>query len=232
MTLPILVSVPHAGHDVPDEIAEQCLLSQEQIIRDGDEFASELFDISTSCAEFITTKIARAFVDLNRAPNDRRVDGVVKTHTIWNESIYRTPLSERSVDSLLQAHYFPYHQRLKEFAEHGLLFAVDCHTMAAFGPPIGPDPGEKRPEICLGNVNARSFSQEWTELIFQSFVESFPEFQVTINKPFSGGYITQIHGREMPWIQLEISRSQFLANSDVKSRVLDALSMTCTQIMK
>jgi N-formylglutamate amidohydrolase len=37
MTLPLLISVPHAGLRVPREVEKQCILSEEEIIRDGDE---------------------------------------------------------------------------------------------------------------------------------------------------------------------------------------------------
>ena len=35
---------------------------------------------------------------------------------------------------------------------------------------------------------------------------------MTINKPFSGGYITRAYGmRPVPWVQVELNRSLYLA---------------------
>jgi len=34
----------------------------------------------------------------------------------------------------------------------GVMLGIDCHTMAAKGPPIGPDPGKERPLVCLSNA--------------------------------------------------------------------------------
>ncbi|MDE0211589.1 MAG: N-formylglutamate amidohydrolase, partial [Boseongicola sp.] len=44
---------------------------------------------------------------------------------------------------------------------------------------------------------------------------------VTINDPFSGGYITRRHSTEMPWLQLELSRAPFLSNP-AKGRIVRA----------
>jgi N-formylglutamate deformylase len=227
MTLPIAISVPHAGLQIPDEAARYCQLTSAQITKDGDEFAAEIFDFRPEVSEYITTEVARAIVDLNRAPNDRRPDGVVKTHTIWNEPIYSEPIPDEIIDQLLANHYHPYHRRLSKFSKCDLMFAVDCHTMAAEAPPIGPAPGTKRPEICIGNVQGQSFPASWTTLLHDSFQQAFAPFSVTLNEPFAGGYICQYHGREMPWVQLEVSRSEFLPHSDVKSRIIQALSTTC-----
>lgn len=227
MKLPIAISVPHAGLLVPGEAAPYCQLTRQQIIKDGDEGAAEIYDLRDEVAEYITTDVARAVVDLNRAVDDRRADGVVKTHTIWNEPIYREPLPEDVVTELLDRYYHPYHARLSELSNHGFLFAVDCHTMAAEAPPIGPNPGSKRPEVCLGDVRGQSFPESWTTIIQQCFQDAFAGFQVTLNEPFSGGYITRTHGREMPWIQVELSRSDFQPKPEIRQRVLRALQESC-----
>ncbi|NQU19663.1 MAG: N-formylglutamate amidohydrolase [Candidatus Nealsonbacteria bacterium] len=230
MKLPIAVSVPHAGLRIPPEAAADCQLTREQILKDSDEGAAEIYDLREEVAEFITTDVARAIVDLNRPPDDRRPDGVVKTHTIWNEPVYHAPLSEHVIDTLLDKYYHPYHARLSSLAGGGLLFAVDCHTMVAEAPPIGPDPGTKRPEVCLGNARGRSFPEAWTALLDQAFQEAFAGFRVTLNDPFVGGYITQAHGKEMPWVQIEISRSAFLPRCEIRGRVLRALQNACREI--
>ena len=92
MKLPILMSVPHAGLQVPPEAAPCCCLTESEIIADGDDGAAEIYDLADHVAEYVTTGIARAIVDQNRAVDDRRADGVVKTHTCWNVPVYREPL--------------------------------------------------------------------------------------------------------------------------------------------
>lgn len=220
-TLPVLASVPHAGVSVPREVESLCILSKEQIVADGDEHAAEIYDITGEVAAFCTTQVARAVVDLNRAEGDRRPDGVIKTHTCFNEPVYREPLNDLVIDTLLERHYRPYHARLSSVAQRGLHLAVDCHTMLAVGPPIGPGPGIERPHVCLGDAGGACPSH-WMACLETSFREAFGR-SVTVNEPFSGGYITRFHGAEMPWFQLELSRGPFLSNAEKRYRVLAAL---------
>ena len=228
MALPILASVPHAGVRVPPEVADVCLLSPAQIAADGDEHAAAIYDIGAEVRHYVTTDIARAVVDLNRAEDDRRPDGVVKTHTCFNEPVWREPLGERAVETLLARHYRPYHARLGELAGQGVRLAVDCHTMLAVGPPIGPGPGQERPHVCLGNADG-TCPEEWMACLERSFREQFGP-RVTVNEPFRGGFITRSHAAEMPWVQLELSRAPFATDSEKRRRVLRALRDTVERI--
>ena len=54
--------------------------------------------------------------------------------------------------------------------------------------------------------------------------------RVTVNDPFRGGYITRSHAAEMPWVQLELSRGPFAANSEKRRRVLRALAAALQSI--
>ena len=214
--------MPHAGLSVPAEVAGACVLTPAQIAADGDEHAAEIYAIADRVAAYVTTDVARAVVDLNRAEDDRRPDGVVKTHTCFNEPVWREPLDDATAEMLLAAHFRPYHARLRELASGGgLLLAVDCHTMLAVGPPIGPGAGIPRPHVCLGNADG-TCPPEWMDALVACFRNAFGP-QVTHNDPFRGGYITRTHAAEMPWVQIELSRGPFLTNAQKRARVLQAL---------
>ena len=43
MTLPLLISVPHAGLRVPPEVADRCLLTAEEVAADGDVGVAEIY---------------------------------------------------------------------------------------------------------------------------------------------------------------------------------------------
>lgn len=224
MTLPLLISVPHAGLKVPHEVESICTLTQEQIIQDGDEGAAEIYSIEDEVAAFVTTDVARAFVDVNRAEDDRGADGVVKTHTIWKIPIYSQALSEELVETLLRNYYRPYHRDLSQLARK-VRMGVDCHTMAEVGPPIGPGAGEKRPSICLSNAEG-SCPDAWFKAFAECLERSF-EIEVSLNSPFKGGYIVRSHSQEIPWAQLELSRAPFFSHDQKRSRVLRALRELC-----
>lgn len=229
MRLPILLSVPHAGLEVPSEAKPFCVLTPRQIERDGDEGAAEIYDLADEVEAFVTTPIARAIVDVNRPADDRSPDGVVKQKTCWLESVYAGPLPETVVRQLLKRYYHPYHTKLAAVAESDLILAVDCHTMAASGPPIGPDPQSPRASVCLGDLNGGSLPEGWIEIIRHSFANTFGA-EISINRPFAGGYITQKHHTEMPWVQLELSRAAFAGNADKRQAVLSALRQVCRKL--
>lgn len=229
MTLPLLLSVPHAGLTVPPEAASYCCLSPLEIAADGDEGAAEVYDLRKEVAEFVTTDVARAIVDLNRAEDDRRADGVVKTHTCWDVPVYEELPPPDVIEQLLGLYYRPYHAKLRRVSRGGLLLAADCHTMAAVGPPIGPDPGETRPAVCLSDGNGATLPAGWMEMLADCFRQAFAGQQVTANAPFQGGYITRTHGQHMPWVQIELSRAPFLSDSEKQARVLQALDGFCKQ---
>ena len=95
MSEPLLLSVPHAGLTIPSEVANLCLLTKNEIIEDGDEGAAEIYlPLENEVSALVTTVVARAIVDMNRAEDDRGKDGVVKTHTCWDVQIYSEPPSE------------------------------------------------------------------------------------------------------------------------------------------
>jgi formiminoglutamase len=188
MTLPILLSVPHAGLRVPPEAKPYSRLKRAEIVADGDEGAAEIYDL--------------------------------KDHPV--------------IGQLLDRYYRPYHRRLSTGVPTEIRLCVDCHTMAAVGPPNGPDEGEVRPHICLGNGNGDekgtlTLPRGWTGRLLGCFREVFGD-AVTTNEPFSGGYITRFHGKERPWLQLEISRAPFTSNAEKRSGVLRALTDFCDQV--
>ena len=227
MKLPLIISVPHSGLRVPQEVRDYCALTPEQILADSDEGAAEIYALKSEVAAYITTDIARAIVDMNRAEDDRSRDGIVKTHTSYNAPVYHQPIPEDVVEILLKLYYRPYHQRLKESAAD-VKFGVDCHTMAANGPPSAKDSGHERPNICLSDAQG-SCPQDWFDKIIHCFKESF-DSEISVNHPFQGGYIIRSHSSELPWVQVELSRAPFLTIDEKRERVLRALTLFSDRI--
>ena len=74
---------------------------------------------------------------------------------------------------------------------------------------------------------------EWIRALAESFRRVFAnEGEITINNPFLGGYISQVHyGRGgIPWIQIEINRTLYLnedyfehSEMEVKKEIIHAL---------
>jgi formiminoglutamase len=131
-------------------------------------------------------------------------------------------LSDELVAALLAHYYYPYHEKLRELALGGdVRVGIDCHTMAAVGPPVAPDPGQRRPVACVSDGEG-TCDRGWTEELATQLAESLGG-EVRINDPFKGGLITQSHAAEMPWLQLEVSRGDFAAVGEKAAAIRTAL---------
>ena len=217
---PVLISIPHGGNVIPVELEGMVGLNEEEIFEDTDPFTKTIYDISDHVMSVVTTDIARAFIDVNRSSKDRppaNPDGVIKSHTCYNRPVYksRSALDEKTITALLNNYYHPYHNKIRKESKHSeIQLALDCHSMAAIGPPHAPDTGEVRPAFCLSNTHGKSCSMETINKFAHCICTAFQlsEKDVAINKPFSGGYITQVHGMNpLPWIQVEMNRSLYLS---------------------
>lgn len=217
--LPVLLSIPHSGLYTPRELIDRTYIENDDLLDDSDAFTREIYDLGKKVKHVVATDIARAFVDVNRAPSDRppaNPDGVVKDTTCYGCPIYipgREP-DAGMVKKLLKRYYYPYHARLRQALKNpSLELALDCHSMASIGPAISPDAGQERPAICLGNLHGKTCSREMLHKLADSFRLAFSlgEDEVGINQPFAGGYIARSSGtRSTPWVQVELNRNLYL----------------------
>lgn len=204
--LPIIISMPHGSINIPSEVSDICQLTEKDIIKDSDEQTQEIYSkVAGNAQVVIESNVARAIVDLNRAEDDIRKDGIIKTHTCWDVPIYSQQPNSELIKKLISKYHRPYHNALTAATHKKVKLGIDCHTMAEFGPPVGPDSGIERPAICLSNRNGETCPTEWLEQLAYMFEEYFGHVQ--INKPFSGGHTVASHCKELPWIQLEFSRT-------------------------
>ncbi len=228
--LPLLISIPHGGTDIPVEVGGRNRLSGRDIFEDGDALTSRIYDVRQRGLIVIAASIARVYVDLNRAPLDRppaNPDGVVKTRTVSGKPVYRAgdSLGDREIRTLLKNYYVPYHRALiQSLRRKPIKLALDCHSMLDQAPASSPRPGIRRPLFCLSNggdshgeptddvatVTCPPETIRRLAVCIQNAFKVAPE-DVRINDPFKGGYITRHHGKgRVPWIQLEMNRRLYL----------------------
>lgn len=234
--LPVIISVPHGGTEVPEEARPHCRLDMQAILKDGDTWSRELYALREPVAGFIASDIARAIIDMNRAPGDLppgNPDGIVKTVTVEKVQVWDNQGGppDTLAAHLVRTYHGSYHRKLQEFSDNsGALFGIDCHTMLPFEP--GKEPGEdtRRPLICISNRGGFGAEEKGEPLtapadlvlalrdaLRKEFIHESVEFTmggepVGVNNPFRGGYIIRTHGwaSSIPWVQFEINRALYM----------------------
>jgi N-formylglutamate deformylase len=231
-TLPVLISIPHGGTQTPAELEDRLLIGEKGIFEDTDPFTQQIYDLGEKAKYVVKAAIARAFVDPSRSVSDLppdNPDGVVKSHTCFGKIIYKHDLqpTKSEIRSLLDKYYHPFHNQLQAIIHasmNDLELCLDCHSMAETGPAIAPDTGKKRPVICLGNRFGEASPNEIIHKLRSCFMIAFDldETEVTINKPFAGGFITRHYGNNpLPWIQVEMNRKLYLEEPHFNSETLE-----------
>lgn len=250
--LPLLISVPHGGTQIPPEITDHTSLTFKDIFDDGDALTREIYHLKNSVIAYIDTPVARACIDLNRAPEDRppdNPDGIVKTMTTMQTPVYKkNKFPDNSlIEKLLTKYYYPYHQQLDALQKQtSIRLAVDCHSMLPMSPPISQTPNQPRPLFCLsnrgnenGNIKVKSDSitcqSHWLITLKKCICQVFKinDDDVLLNNPFSGGYITKAHfNGTVPWIQLEINRKLYLTPPYFNPKTLHVSSVKIFELQK
>ena len=186
---------------------------------DIDHLTQEICGVcETRVQHLLTFPISRTYVDLNRPPDaygEEHPDGVVKRKTHLGKPVFRHFPPDQVVEKVLSHFYHPYHKRLQEVVnDSDVKLTLDCHSMSPTPLSVSPDkPGDARPSICLGHKAGASASLEMVKALqkIMSEVYDLPLSEITIDKPFNGGYITRTYGRpETPVIQIEFSRGYYM----------------------
>ena len=239
-TLPVLISIPHGGRQIPPEISDRVCITPKDQFEDGDALTQDIYGIKNKVLAFVEGNIARAFVDLNRDINDRppkNPDGVVKSMTCLGKPIYHPgqELDENVTEMLLQKYYHPYHGLIRKTLDSNseIQLMLDCHTMEAVGPQISPDPGKTRPKFCLGSNYGKSCPPEIVQRMAECISNAFEldKEDVVIDNPFAGGHITRTYGNKpIPCIQIEMSRALYLSKPWFDSENLKVSSERLNQL--
>ena len=218
--LPFLISIPHGGESIPPEIAEDVCITPRDLLDDSDSFTNQIYHVEDLVEEQVSSTIARAFVDNSRGRDQlppEYPDGLIKSATCYSRAIYKEGRQPdiMTTSLLIDRYYAVYHEKLQDALLNPKVFiALDCHSMAEIAPDVSPDRGNERPLINLGDAEGTACDYSITRLLRQSFIEvfEFKEEEVTINKPFKGGFITRNYGnKSTPWIQIEMNRKLYLS---------------------
>lgn len=237
-------SSPHSGRFYPEHFIRRSRLDPLSLRASEDAFVDELFGAAPEFgAPLIAATAPRAYVDLNRAPEELDPSviegvratglnpriaaglGVIPRVVAEGTAIYSGKISRAEAAERLARHHAPYHDALGRLlrrarALHAQAVLFDCHSMPSDALRSAPRVRGRRPEIVLGDRFGAA-AADWAMAETQAAFEA-AGFAVARNAPFAGGFITQRYGRpSQGWhaVQIEIDRSLYLDERRIEKRI-------------
>ena len=217
---PLLISVPHAGREVPDEIRER-LNSHALTLPDTDWYVDRLWSWATEVgAGLQIAQYSRYVVDLNRPADDRPLydtatTGLVPETDFEGRSLYRTgeePDRAEMADRV-QRYWRPYHDALERTLDEmvgrfGHAVLLDAHSIRSRVPRLFDG---RLPDLNLGTHDGRSADASLGEDAWQSLDDD--ELTRVRDGRFKGGHITRHYGRpehHRHALQLEVAQRAYM----------------------
>jgi N-formylglutamate deformylase len=220
--IPLLVSIPHAGTDIPDEVAGRltpCALAR----ADTDWHLPELYAFVRDIgASLLAARWSRYVIDLNRPPEDTNLypgldtTGLCPVDTFARERLYGEGMEPdvAEVQRRLQRYWQPYHAQLvaelaRLRAEHGCVVLWEAHSIASVVPRLFEG---RLPDLSFGTNGGKSCSLQ-LEGAMIGVAQAQDRFSFVFNGRFKGGYITRHYGdpeHGVHAIQLEMCRHLYM----------------------
>ncbi|MEO9966327.1 MAG: N-formylglutamate amidohydrolase [Reichenbachiella sp.] len=229
--VPILVSVPHCGTDIPSSIVNQYDSEMIAHIDDTDWFVDQLYDfVGNMGIKMIKARHSRWVIDLNRNANSeplysdgRVITALCPTTDFNNKSIYiKDGPSQEEINRRIGSYYYPYYDRIrleltrlqKKF-KHVLFF--DAHSIRQYVPGIRK---EKFPDLILGDADQKSADTKLIQATLE-VLENTP-YTCNHNHPFKGGNLTRTFGqpeKNIHALQLEMAKTVYMSDDELDYEV-------------
>lgn len=221
-TAPLLVSVPHDGTFVPDDIAER-LTQAARRVPDTDWHIARLYAFARELgASMIVPTHSRYVVDLNRSEDDvslypgQNTTGLCPVVRFSGEPVYlqgREPTPEEIAERV-ERYWRPYHQALRMEldrlrAVHGRAVLWEGHSIRGELPFLFQG---RLADMNLGTAAGTSCSPALQQRL-EAVLAGQEEFDSVVNGRFKGGHITRHYGDPASGIeavQMETSQRAYM----------------------
>ena len=196
---PLIISVPHAGTTIPDEISG--LRSPDLARRDADHHVDRLYAFAAEHgATIIHSRVSRTVIDLNRDPSGQSLypgqatTGLCPETTFDGEPLYfaGSAPDPAEIAGRRLAWFDPYHATLREQIArlrtlHPTIVVYDAHSIRSHVPRLFD--GEL-PQFNIGSFDGASCARALTDAIAARCAGDTH----VVDGRFKGGWITRHYG--------------------------------------
>lgn len=219
--IPMLVSMPHAGTELPEGFADR-LTEPAKGVPDTDWHLPELYDFleEIGCSVLVA-RYSRFVVDLNRPPDDSPLyttatTGLFPDRLFDGASVYRPGAEPDAVEKRerVERYWRPYHARLEgELARmretYGTAVLFEAHSIRAEVPRLFEG---RLPDFNIGTNDGDSTDPGLGRAV-AGILAKAPGYTSVLNGRFKGGYITRHYGapaRDIHAVQLELVQQTYM----------------------
>jgi formiminoglutamase len=219
-TTPLLISMPHPGLLLPDEVAG-LLTSEARALPDTDWHIPQLYGFAAQMgASLLMARYSRFAIDLNRPEDDTplyrtattglfpetRFDGT----SIFRPGAVRSDKIKRECKARI---WLPYHGKLmaelnRIKGEFGHAVLLDAHSIRGEIPRLFDG---LLPDFNIGTNDGKSCTKSLSDAVVQAL--DTPEYRHVLNGRFKGGHITRHYGqpdRAFHAVQLELAQRTYM----------------------
>jgi len=221
-SLPLLISIPHLGTQIPADIAATMTPAAART-DDCDWHLDRLYAFAKRMgASILTPAYARYVIDLNRPPDGANLypgqdtTGLLPVDTFDKEPLYRDGHlpDDAEVARRRDAYWKPYHEALQGElaalkAQHGKVLLWEAHSIRSHVPRFFDG---RLPDFNFGTSNGASAAAGVAEALAQ-IVQDYGAYTAVANGRFKGGYITREYGQpaqNVHAVQLELSQITYM----------------------
>jgi N-formylglutamate deformylase len=220
-SVPLLISIPHLGTEIPREIENQ-MTDVALNVADTDWHLDRLYDFALEMgASFLGARFSRYVIDLNRPASGESLypgqttTGLCPTETFRGEPLYRDSKGPTpdAVQERLGKYWKPYHDKLQAElkrmkADFGQVLLWEAHSISSVLPRLFEG---KLPDLNIGTNAGASCNASILDAITGALTDQ--RFTWIANGRFKGGYITRAYGKPdagVNAVQLEMCQSTYM----------------------
>jgi N-formylglutamate deformylase len=221
-TVPLLISIPHAGTAIPPGQLER-MTPEARFLDDTDWHVPDLYAFARDLgASVLVAQYSRYVVDLNRPRDDQSLyPGQSTTGLCPRDTFAEVPLypqgaepTAAEVAQRVEDYWVPYHRALVGEVErlrsmHPNVCLWDAHSIASVVPRFFDG---RLPDFNIGTNSGASCAPGLGERLLAE-AGTFPGATSVLNGRFKGGAITRTYGapdRGIHAVQLELAQSTYL----------------------